>query len=125
VLDVAYVGNVGRHLLHRRSLNATNLRHQLPAIVDRSHDGQHAPAGELPAAEPGYGDIQYIEMASTSNYHSLQTQLNAPLRRSLTFGGAWTWSKALTLVNGNNERRQPVSRFPHAQLRQGRVRPHA
>jgi hypothetical protein len=60
---------------------------------------------------PGYGDIQYIEMASSSNYHSLQTQVNKRFSKGLMFGVAWTWSKALNLVNGNNDAINPFLDF--------------
>lgn len=111
VLDVAYVGNVGRHLLHRRSLNATNYgTNFLPSSIDPTTGNTPLPVNFL-RPNTGFGDIQYIEMASTSNYHSLQTQLTRRFGRSLTFGGAWTWSKALTLVNGNNEAVNPYLDF--------------
>jgi len=60
---------------------------------------------------PGYGDIQYIEMASSSNYHFLQSQINKRFARGLQFGAAWTWSKARTLVNGNNDAVNPFLDF--------------
>src|SRR5262249_32915458 len=44
----------------------------------------------------------YIEFASVSNYHSMQTQVNRRFTRNLTFGLSWTWSKVLDLVDDNN-----------------------
>ncbi len=110
VLDVAYVGNVGRFLLQRRSLNATpygtNFR---PENVDRT-TGNPLPVNFL-RPNPGYADIQYIEMASNSNYHSLQTQLTKRFSKGLTFGAAWTWSKSMNFVNGNNDAINPFLDF--------------
>ncbi|MBM3796538.1 MAG: carboxypeptidase regulatory-like domain-containing protein [Acidobacteria bacterium] len=110
VLDVAYVGNVGRRLLQRRSLNA------LPygtRFLDSSRDS--TTNNPLPdnflRPNPGYADIQYIEMAGTSNYHSLQTQLNKRFAKGFQFGVAWTWSKAMTIVNGNNEAVNPYLNY--------------
>jgi hypothetical protein len=50
-------------------------------------------------------------MASTSNYHSLQTQINKRFSKGFQFGAAWTWSKAMTLVNGNNDAVNPFLDF--------------
>ena len=111
VLEVAYVGSVARHLLQRRSLNAVpyGMRFQ-PSSIDPSTGNTPLPDNFLrPLA--GYADIQYIEMASTSNYHSMQTQVNKRFSKGLQFGVSWTWSKALTLVNGNNEAINPFVNY--------------
>src|SRR5262249_7744635 len=101
VFDVAYVGNVGRHLLQRRSLNAVPYGTRfLASSVDSTTGNTPLPDNFLRPL-PGYADIQYIEMSSTSNYHSLQTQVNKRFSKGLQFGVSWTWSKVLTLVNGN------------------------
>jgi hypothetical protein len=106
VLDVAYVGNVGRRLLQRRSLNALNYGTRFrPTSIDPTTNNPLPDNFLRPL--PGYADIQYIEMASTSNYHSLQTQINKRFSKGLQFGVAWTWSKAMTLVNGNNDAVNP------------------
>lgn len=111
VLDVAYVGNVGRRLLHRRSQNATPYgTNFLAASVDPSTGNTPLPVNFLRPMQ-GFGDVQYIEFASSSNYHSLQTQINKRFSRDLTFGVAWTWSKALNLTNGNNDAVNPFLDF--------------
>jgi len=111
VLDVAYVGNVGRRLLQRRSLNALNYGTRfLPASLDTTTTNSPLPDNFLRPL-PGYGDIQYIEMASSSNYHSLQTQINKRFAKGFQFGASWTWSKAMTLVNGNNDAVNPFLDF--------------
>jgi hypothetical protein len=43
----------------------------------------------------GFGQIQYIEPSTSSNYHSLQTSLNRRFSRGLLLGVNYTWSKAL------------------------------
>lgn len=102
VLDVAYVGNVGRHLMQRRSFNAvpygTNFT---PRALDPT-TGSRLPVNFLRPTR-GFGDILYGEFSSTSNFHSLQTQLTKRFSRGLSFGASWTWSKAMTIVNGNND----------------------
>ncbi len=107
VLDVAYVGNVGRRLLQRRSLNALNYGTRfLPSSRDTTTASSPLPDNFL-RPNPGYADILYIEMAGTSNYHSLQTQVNKRFAKGFQFGVAWTWSKAMTIVNGNNDAVNP------------------
>jgi hypothetical protein len=110
VLDVAYVGNVGRRLLQRRSLNALPYGQRfLPSSIDATN-GSPLPDNFLRPL-PGYADIQYIEMAGTSNYHSMQTQLNKRFSKGLLFGMSWTWSKAMTIVNGNNDAVNPYLNY--------------
>ncbi|MCC6264880.1 MAG: TonB-dependent receptor [Bryobacterales bacterium] len=107
VLDTAYVGSVGRHLLQRRSLNAVAYGTRfLPSSIDPTTGNTPLPDNFLRPA-PGYADIQYIEMASSSNYHSLQTQVNKRFATGLQFGVSWTWSKSMNLVNGNNDAINP------------------
>jgi len=107
VLDAAYVGNVGRHLLQRRSLNAIPYGTRfLPSSIDPTTGNTPLPDNFLRTL-PGYSDIQYIEMASNSNYHALQTQVNRRFSKRLQFGLSWTWSKSLNLVNGNNDAVNP------------------
>src|SRR5260370_29761757 len=96
--------------MQRRSLNAVpyGTRFQ-PSSVD--------PTASTPLPDnflrplPGYADIQYIELASTSNYHSLQTQVNKRFSKGFQFGATWTWSKALTLVNGNGDAINPFVNY--------------
>ena len=110
VFDVAYVGNVGRRLMQRRSFNALpyGTRFQ-PGSIDPTN-GSPLPDNFL-RPNPGYADIQYIELAGSSNYHSLQTQVNKRFSKGLQFGVSWTWSKALTIVNGNGESVNPYLNY--------------
>lgn len=111
VLDVAYVGNVGRRLLQRRSLNALPYGTRfLPSSLDTTTASSPLPDNFLRPL-PGYADILYIEMAGSSNYHSLQTQINKRFSKGLQFGAAWTWSKAMTIVNGNNDAVNPYVNY--------------
>jgi len=111
VLDVAYVGSVARHLLQRRSLNSVNYGTRfLSSSIDPTTGNTPLPDNFL-RPNPGYADIQYIEMASTSNYHSLQTQLNKRFSKGLQFGVSWTWSKSMNLVNGNNDAINPFLNY--------------
>ena len=111
VLDVAYVGSVGRNLLHRRSFNAIPYGTRfLPSSIDPTTGTTPLPDNFL-RPNPGYADIQYIEMASSSNYHSMQTQVNKRMSDGLMLGVSWTWSKSMNLVNSNNQAVNPFLDF--------------
>jgi len=112
VFDVAYVGSVARHLLHVRSLNATPYgTNFLPSSIDRTLTGNRPLPVNFLRPIKGYADIQYYEFASSSNYHSMQTQVNRRFGRNLTYGFTWTWSKAMDLVDGNTSAVNPYLNF--------------
>lgn len=106
VLDVAYVGSVARHLLQRLSLNAVPYGTR---FLSSSIDPTVPLVAGVPTPLPdnflrpirGYADIQLIETGGNSNYHALQVQVNRRFSSSLSFGVAYTWSKAMNLVNDN------------------------
>ena len=114
VLDVAYVGSLARHLLQRRSINAVPYGGRfLPSSADLTiaapATGDRTPLPDnFLRPYKGYGDINYIEFASNSNYHALQVSANRRFSSSLSFGLAYTWSKAMDLVDGNNNNVNPV-----------------
>src|SRR5262245_12807137 len=109
VLDVAYVGSLARHLLQRRSVNSVPYGVRfLSSSIDRTVEGGATPLNDnFLRPFKGYGDINLIEFASNSNYHSLQVQLNRRITTSLAFGLSYTWSKALDLVDGNGNNINP------------------
>jgi hypothetical protein len=110
VFDISYVGSVARHLMQRRSLNAVPYGTRfLPGSID-STTGSPLPDNFLRPL-PGYADIQYLEFASNSNYHSMQTQLNKRFSKGLQFGLAWTWSKSMNWVNNNGDAINPFLNF--------------
>jgi hypothetical protein len=109
VLDVSYVGSLGRHLMQRRSINSVPYGGRFQAsAIDQTVSGGATPLPDnFLRPYKGYGDINYIEFASNSNYHALQAQANRRVSTSLAFGVAYTWSKALNLVDGNNNNINP------------------
>ena len=112
VFDVAYVGSVGRHLLHVRSLNATPYgTNFLPSSIDPTLTGNRPLPVNFLRPIKGYADITYYEFASTSNYHSMQTQVNRRFGQHLTYGFTWTWSKAMDLVDSNTAAVNPYLNF--------------
>jgi hypothetical protein len=103
VLDVAYVGNTARHQYDLITQNV------VPYGTTRLANGQLNPATIDPTTSqpyavnflrplPAYGDISYGEFGNSSNYNSLQTQVNRRFGRRLQFGGVWTWSKTMSYV---------------------------
>jgi hypothetical protein len=100
VVDLAYVASLGRHLFQRRNINT------LPFGARFRPENQDATTGRpLPdnffRPYAGYGDINLQENASTSNYHSMQLQVNRRFSRGLQFGASWTWSKAMDFVDSD------------------------
>jgi hypothetical protein len=85
VLDVAYVGNIGRHLPGFRNLNQR-------AVIQNADSSQSA--GNRPY--PAFGDIQWMENRVSSDYNSLQVSLEKRMSHGLTGQVSYTWGKALT-----------------------------
>ena len=87
VIDVAYVGTKGDHLIRRRNINF-----QLPADIVRVGT---ANAGAL-RPYLGYSTITYIETSAKSRYHGLLSSFNYRFGNGFTVTTAYTWSKNLT-----------------------------
>jgi hypothetical protein len=95
VIDVAYVGALGRHLIERENLNATPLGTNFkPSSLDSTNGNKVLPSQFL-RPYLGYGDINYYFYGGNSNYHSLQAQMRRRYKNNLTYGALWTWSKAM------------------------------
>jgi hypothetical protein len=101
VLDVSYVGTLGVHLLQRRNLNAPAYgaaylpQNQDPTLAASSVPGATALPVDFLRPYQGFGQIQYIEPASSSNYHSLQASVNRRFTKGLLLGVNYTWSRAM------------------------------
>ncbi len=88
VLDVAYVGTVGRHLFRTIDIN------QLPVgtLLQPGNSGVN-----VNALRPylGYAEIDGRDDGDNSNYNSLQVKLSKRTRSGLSFGFNYTYSKLL------------------------------
>jgi hypothetical protein len=105
LLDVGYVGSLGRSLLWQRNLNALPLGiNFLPSSRDATNNSVLSPNFLRPIA--GWGDVNLREPAGSSNYHSLQVSANRRFASRLQFGVAYTWSKSLDY---NSDDGNPVS----------------
>jgi hypothetical protein len=102
VLDASYVGNVGRHLLQKVNLNQLpyGTRFQ-PENADPANPNVPLPDNFL-RPFPGYGNINYLAAAGTSNYNALQATLNRRFSSGFQFGIAYTWSKSMGLSTGES-----------------------
>jgi hypothetical protein len=103
VVDIGYVGNVGRHLLQRRNLNVLpyGARFQ-PSNADPTNPSVALPDVFLRPVR-GYGDIPLIETSGTSNYNGLHFSANRRFSDGLQFGLAYTWSKAMGLTSNDDQ----------------------
>src|SRR5262245_56998080 len=104
VVDVGYVGALGRHLWWDRSLEDVPIGARFdPKNADPSNPRVPPPDVFLRPIV-GYSDIGLREANATSNYHSLQVTANRRFAKSLEFGASWTWSKAMDYVDGDQVR---------------------
>lgn len=95
VVDVGYVGSLGRHLMWQRNLNAIPFGANFnPANADPTNPRVPlSPAFLRPRI--GHSNINFREWAASSNYHSLQVSANRRFARGIQFGASWTWSKTM------------------------------
>ena len=132
VVDIAYVGTQGRHLSQQRNLNAipyyltfskeaqdatrfTNgivpdVEPNLPAVYTQAgfkYSGNLAKRVEFLRPYIGFNDINYREFSASSNYNSLQISLNRRFANNLSFGVAYTWSKAFTTASNDTQAINP------------------
>lgn len=102
VLDAAYVGSLGRHLLWQRNLNAVELGANFrPGNLDPTTNRPYSANFLRPYL--GYANINFREPASSSNYHSLQVTANRRFARGFEFGAAWTWSKTMDFNDSDSD----------------------
>ena len=95
IVDVAYVGNVGRHLIQVRNLNTLPYGARfLPQNADPTVPGRPLPDNFFRPIK-GVGDVTYVENSGLSNYHALQASTNRRFTKGLQFGVAYTWSKSM------------------------------
>ena len=108
VLDVAYVGTKGTHLLGEVDINEPEPGVALAAgLHTTTGTGSSGPGTtifttsddpRINAVRPflGYGPITDIETAFDSNYNSLQVMVHKSFGAAGLFSAAYTWSKFLT-----------------------------
>ncbi|MGB7925877.1 MAG: carboxypeptidase regulatory-like domain-containing protein [Pyrinomonadaceae bacterium] len=84
VLEVAYVGSKGTHLLSARDIN----------------QGQPTTLPFTIRPVPQFDDINILESRASSNYHSLQVRFQQRLDFGLSMLASYAWSKSLDDASG-------------------------
>jgi hypothetical protein len=84
VLELAYVGSRGRHLIAARDINQA--------------DASPSPLNLRP--NPLFGDITFIESRGTSEYNALQVKLQQRFDRGISLLGAYTLGKSTDDASG-------------------------
>jgi hypothetical protein len=99
-LDVAYVGNMGRHLQYQYNLNA------LPVGCNPLVDGSTSCGPKNPntfyAPFIGYSNVNYTKYDSNSEYNSLQVKLTRRFRRDVLLTADYVYSKAMDIEDNDN-----------------------
>jgi hypothetical protein len=94
VLDVKYVGVLGRHLQDSRAIETLPYLYQfLPSSTDPTTGKPYVNNFLVPYS--GYTGITYNEGASSSNYNALQVTAQRRLSHGLQFGATYSWSKTM------------------------------
>lgn len=133
VLDIGYIGTLGRNLARTRNVNAVPY---LTTFQRAAQDPTRFAGGIVPAVEPGlppayaaagfnfsganalpvdflrpfpgYGDIIYRSSDANSKYNSLQISLTRRFRNNFTFGVAYTFSKTISSASTDGEITNPL-----------------
>jgi hypothetical protein len=94
VLDIAYVGTLGRHLWMYQNLNTLPYGARfLSSSIDPTTG--KALADTFLAPYRGYSSVTVRQNGGTSNYNSLQMQAHRRFTAGMQMDFVWTWSKAL------------------------------
>lgn len=95
IIDIAYVGTLGRHLLESKNLNAIAAgTTQKASNLDATNNNVALPTQFL-YPYPGYANILFYNYDANSSYHSLQATLNRRFSKALSGGLSYTWSSAM------------------------------
>lgn len=123
VLDVAYVGNLGRHLgqTFEEDPLPPGTRFK-PANFDPSKESSSCLAAQSCSALPdnflrpftGLGSIPFTESGGTSSYNSLQFSVTRRFTRGFSIGGNYVWSKALDFTDATTGIALPAFAPRHA-----------
>ena len=115
VLEVSYVGSLARHLGQRVNVNTVPAGTRLTNCAVTAQFGlpcntaardPFSATGALNAdfLRPyrGYADINRVEWGGTSNYNSMQVQVNRRYANNFQYGLAYTWSRAFDYANDDS-----------------------
>jgi hypothetical protein len=133
VVDIAYVGSLGRNLTQVTDLNAVPygstfkassqnpylFNNAIPAVQPNlppayvsaglNFDGLDALPQDFLRPYTGYSDISYRNNGASSNYNSLQASMNRQIGRALFVGFAYTLSKMFSTNNTDTDNVNPFN----------------
>jgi hypothetical protein len=115
LFDIGYVGSASNHNIWRRNWNSVPLgsawlpQNQDPLNANPAFDGSTTKAVNYYRPYPGHNDANVIAFGANSNYHSLQVSANRRFGKDLTFGAAYTWSRALGTQTGDGDFGNPFN----------------
>ncbi len=96
-LDIAYVGNAGRHLQYRRDLGQIPLGTTLrPGVLTGVNGTTNALRPYL-----GYTTVNWTEFGAISKYNALQSRVSRRFSKGFTGNFNYTWSRAIDEVDGD------------------------
>jgi len=111
VVDVSYVGSMGRNLYYLYNINPIPIGARFnPANADATQPGRPPLPDNYLRPYIGYGDINVYDNGASSNYNSLQVSINRRMARGLQLGVAYTYSKALGVADSDTTSVSPY--FP-------------
>jgi hypothetical protein len=84
VLELAYVGSKGTHLIDSRNINQPQ-----PSVNQQN-----------PGPNPYFSEIDIIESQANSTYHSLQARIQQRLWKGLSLLGSYTYAKSIDDASG-------------------------
>lgn len=112
VVDAAYVGSLGRHLVYERNIN--------PIPMFAHFDPRNAdPTTNSPLPDNylrpylGMDNITMEMFGATSNYHALQVSVNRRMAYGIQYGVSYTWSKVLGVASTDGSTVSPYFDMRH------------
>lgn len=117
-LEVGYVANKATHILSTYDFNAMPFgsawqrQNQDPRTANMSatsFDGRTALPVNLYRPYLGFGEAVVTTFGGWSNYNSLQVSINKNSGKGMTYGLAYTWSKAMGISSGDGDRLHPTN----------------
>jgi hypothetical protein len=99
VVDISYVGNVGKHLLQTVNINTLPYGARFLSQNQDPTTGRALPDVFLRPIL-GYQNITRREYSGISNYNSLQATANRRFSRGVQFGVSYTWGKTMGTGSG-------------------------
>lgn len=94
ILDVSYVGNLGRHLARTLNIN------QLPVGTRLNPPASNINVNAL-RPYPGYSNISMRDQGDNSNYNSLQMTASRRMQSGLSLTANYTFSRTLDTSSGS------------------------